>query len=216
MEDKSFWKGQVEIEAGRQKIEKLIHKCLKEQVTVLSLNNKGSSTVPTISVTDIHAMAEKCPNMEELLFCNMELVGWPSLRNPWLSMRILHINGASRVCFDNIALHESVPNIEQIAISGHQSDDPIILPDMNGCEKLKTVNLMFGCFRMPGIIPFPPGLTELDGTTRLLPEPYTRLRDCLGAIEEHCPDCNFKDDDDDDAFDEDEFEDEMKNHYMFT
>ena len=171
-------------------MEKLIHKCLNQQVTELALDGKGSSTVPTISAADISAIAEKCPNLEELTFYNVALVGWP--HDPWLFLRTLHINGASRDCFNNIALHESVPNLEHIAISGHRRDDPIILPDMNGCEKLESVDLLFGRFRMPGKIPFPPRLLELSGATSLLGlSSHETARDCLLAILKHCPNCGL-------------------------
>ena len=192
VEDKSLWKGQLKIEGDRQKMDKLIHKCLNEQVTVLALDGKGSSTVPTISADDIRAIAEKCPNMEELVFYNVDQSGWPSLRDPWLSMRILHINRARRDCFDNVALHESVPNLEQIAFSGHQRDDPIILPDMNGCEKLEKVDLLYGRFRMPGIIPFPPGLLELYGAVSLLGlNSHETAGGILLEILKHCPTCGL-------------------------
>ena len=171
-------------------MEKLINKCLNEQVTELALDGKSSSTVPTISAADISAIAEKCPNLEELTFYNVALVGWP--HDPWLFLRTLHINGASRDCFNNIALHESVPNLEHIAISGHRRDDPIILPDMNGCEKLESVDLLFGRFRMPGKIPFPPRLLELSGATSLLGlSSHETARDCLLAILKHCPNCGL-------------------------
>ena len=112
----------------------------------------------------------------------------------FINMNILRINKARRDCFDNISLHESLPNLKQFGISGLQRDDPIILPNMNCCEKLETVNLMFGCFRMPGLIPFPHGLTELSGAMQILKlNSHMTGFDRLMAIQNHCPNCDLGD-----------------------
>ena len=199
-EDKSLWKGEVRIEGDRAKIEQVIRKYLNEEVTHLWMGMTGyqkedgdvvPSTVPIFTATDVRAVAEKCPNLEEFSLNMVNLVGWPSLGTPWWSMKKLWINGVERNCFDNVALHETVPNIEELDVCGHLERVGSLLPDMNQCEALKELTLSWGMFQMPyGMIPFPPRLNVLWGTEKLV-HPGFGI-DLHQELQRHCPYCDLE------------------------
>ena len=207
IEDKSLWKGEVTIEGCRPKIQVFIEKYLNEDITYLWIGGRGEhrddgyschSTLPILEAIDIKDVADKCPNVEVLTFHSVRIVDWPSLRSslsvPWSSVKHLCIHRVDRDCFNNIALHETVPNIEVLTVAGHQRNVASLLPDMNRCENLKKVHLMCGTFRMPRRIPFPPGLSELVGAKQLLQLPEHRsMIDLLLSVQMHCPMCDLGD-----------------------
>ena len=197
-DDKSLWKGEVRIEGDRAKIERVIGKYLNEEVTHLWIGGTGyleedgevvPSTISIFGATDVRAVAEKCPKLEEFWLNMVNLVGWPSLGTPWSSVKKLWINGVERGCFNNVALHETVPNVEEFTLCGHLERVGSLLPDMNQCEALKEVTLSWGVFRMPGRIPFPPGLSVLWGTEKLAHSGFNLCQE----LQRHCPYCDLED-----------------------
>ena len=53
--------------------------------------------------------------------------------------------------FKNVIMHQSMPNLEEfIWIAQNEgSKNPLLLPDMSGCHKLKKLILDYGIFTAP-------------------------------------------------------------------
>ena len=150
---------------------------------------KGCAYVTAGEITD---MAGECPKVEELTL-DIFTPTWPILDSPWSSLRKLVLNWVGKACLYDSCLDMTAPNLEYLSVCGPSGGrDPIYLPDMTRCEKLREVCLKGGEFDSKKgmcnkVYPFPPGLRILSGRGTVLSCDEELLKmyfeDCLVSCE---------------------------------
>ena len=157
--DRSLWKGEICIQGNKRTINTIIHYFLRDSVKGVNILSQISPGVPwtstSISGSELSKLAESCPKMETLYLYHMTVNAWPLATGhpPCLSLKKLIIDGCmmDHDLFKNVIMHQSMPNLEEfIWIAQNEgSKNPLLLPDMSGCHKLKKLILDYGIFTAP-------------------------------------------------------------------
>ena len=168
--DKSLWKDPIVIKCSRKNRIRRFKSFSDFPVSKLVIHYFDNF----LEGADIRILANKFPNLEELLLPYIR--GWPKLAKPWSSLTSLTLMVDSFDCLTGITLHKTVPNLKLFRLCSKYY--ATVLPDMTSCEELQVVCLVYlgvdgGVFELPGDpgrpgkIPFPRGLEELHGLDRL-------------------------------------------------
>ena len=158
---KSLWKEPVFIsttgETGDKNIKELTQEFFHDDMKVLTLT--GIGTNPTISAHDIKNIALKCPKLRDLGIFGIRVDSWPTLADPWTSLRTLFLGCTLPVGPKKNFFHRFLPNLKTIKF-GETIGNTVMLPDMKECKKLKRIQLAGGKFVVTGL---PRNLSELKG-----------------------------------------------------
>ena len=156
---KPLWKGAVYMEGNDREIEQALE-YLNDDTTSLHAISRREGTKLAVS---LEKLSIKCPELVNLSLISPELCSWPKFRAPLTSLKWLYVDGLVHNLFENVELHNCLPNIEQIHLGNRNVS--LVLPNMGMCEKLRGIKLQRGEFCLKSVTDLPRGLKKLSGPT---------------------------------------------------
>lgn len=189
---KPLWTGDVTMKGNFREIEQALE-CLNDDTTSLlvqtPLRIEGTKLAESLEKLPI-----KCPELVDLVLMSPELCSWPKFRAPLTLLKKLCLDCLVHNLFENVELHNCLPNIEKIILGNLNVS--LVLPNMGMCKKLREIKLNIGEFRLKSVTDLPRGLKKLYGPTFNLAPPVLPTDAKLvgvdrSKLDEHFEDCKI-------------------------
>ena len=185
---KPLWKGKVDVTGNDGETEQALE-YLNEDTKTLVAFSRGTKLAESLEKLPI-----KYPELVNLSLIPPELCSWPKFRAPLTSLKWLYMGGIFHNLFENVELHNCLPNIEEITLGNRNVS--LVLPNMGMCEKLREINLNEGEFCLKSVTDLPRGLKKLFGprpnvAPPVLPTDATLVGVARSMLNEHFEDCKI-------------------------
>ena len=171
---KSLWKNYIGITGRTQYVRHVIQHYVNDDTTEIIITPAPGIGPTILSPEDVTTLAARCPKLRSFSLIGAKLELWPDFVSPWTSLKVLFLLHREYEgygikhdkLFENVKLHHSLPNLEQLiigimaanALPGYSSI--LVLPDMGQCKFLHTLNLGQGQYYISGL---PNDLKRLSG-----------------------------------------------------